>query len=926
MSAQPTDHRRAFEKYRREVAETQVVSSLRFGILVVIALHLPFLVLDYSFYGDRFEALAIGRVTNAISLGIVYALAPRWPVPSMLFALMNAGLHLIVIIGFAGGVSSLYFPGLMLLFLGMPVLLPMTSMQAGVVVGTLFACFASLPLAGFGEFGTREYFVNLFFPGAAAIECVFSCALLEKLRFRDFLRREEIAAARDQLAKLDDAKNRFSANVHHELRTPLTLMIAPLDSLRGGDYGQVSDQAKAVLGVMYANGQRLLKLINDLLDLAKLEDKKFSLVKQEIDLVPFIEEIVRGAQALAEKKGLRIERREGTSAVVNVLVDRDALDKILMNLVGNAIKFTNPGGLVSISCAEVEGGIQIEVADTGIGLEENQLVRIFDRFAQVDASATRKHEGTGIGLSLVGELVQLHGGRIWATSDGLGHGTRMHVFLPSAGLEESIHAESEAAAAVASSTPECAPVIQTARQIPTGSLIRVDRFVEIGASVDRWTDQNEGAAPVGEVGPERPTQTRPRVLVADDNRDMRELLRLVLDKEFDVDTAKNGLEALEKVRAEAPALVVTDVMMPGLSGTELCERIKTDARLREIPIMIVSSKAEGEMKVRGLELGADDYVAKPFHPREIMARARSLIRLREAQREAADRNVELQAALDQLHRAQTQLVQSERLAAVGELAAGIAHEVNNPVNYALNAARALKGISTEIQDVALRFDRLNLEDWNQFNAQASALREYLDEVDLPEVSRSIEDIVRIVSDGLERTKKLIGDLRDFAQPERERKRERIDIAAGIESTLRLVSRELAADSIELVREGTRSGVFVMGDLGALNQVLLNLLRNAHQAIGSVPCDARPAKPEIQVEVVDGPEAIEIRVSDNGPGIQPEVLPRIFEPFFTTKSAGHGSGLGLSMCRGIVESHGGRLQVEIVPDLRTTFSISLPKER
>ncbi len=148
MSDQPTLALNAFEKYRREVAETQVVASLRAGILVVVGLHLPFLLLDYSFHQESFMALAIARASNALSLAVVFAFARRWPVPAMLFALMNAGLHLVVIIGFAGGVSSLYFPGLMLLFLGMPVLLPMTSMQAGVVVGTLFACFAALPFAG----------------------------------------------------------------------------------------------------------------------------------------------------------------------------------------------------------------------------------------------------------------------------------------------------------------------------------------------------------------------------------------------------------------------------------------------------------------------------------------------------------------------------------------------------------------------------------------------------------------------------------------------------------------------------------------------------------------------------------------------------------------------------------------------------------
>lgn len=923
MAISAGDRYHPYAKYRREVAETQIVPSLRAGILIVIGLHLPFLVLDYQFYRENFPDLAVGRTTNAVSLAIILAFARRWPVTAMLIALMNAGLHLVAIIGFAGGVSSLYFPGLMLLFLGMPVLLPMTSMQAGLVVGTLFACFAALPLAGFGEFGTRGYFVNLFFPGAAAIECIFSCALLERLRFRDFLRREEIAAARDELAKLDDAKNRFSANVHHELRTPLTLMIAPLDGLRTGEYGPVPEAVREVIAVMQSNGQRLLKLINDLLDLAKLEDKKFSLVRQRFDLAPFIEELVRSTQVLAERKGIRVASDISEASSLLVVADRSALDKILINLVGNAIKFTNPGGSVTLRYRPAAGGIEIEVEDTGIGLEADQLARIFDRFAQVDASATRKHEGTGIGLSLVSELVQLHDGRVWATSRGLGQGTTMHVYLPDAEPDE-VPALEEAI--VDAKTFTCGVrenPADTAVDARTAASIRVDRFVEIGVSVERWHDQNEEirkiAAPTADGA-----VARPRVLVADDNRDMRELLRFVLHKEFTVETAKNGLEAFERIQASPPALVITDVMMPGLSGIELCERLKASEALADIPVMIVSSKAEGEMKVRGLELGADDYVTKPFHPREVIARARSLVRLREAQREIARRNVDLEATLDRLNRTQTQLIHSEKLAAVGQLAAGIAHEVNNPVNYALNAARVLKSLGNEVQEVVGRVEQLPIENRDRLFKEAKGLRAYLDEIDISEVSRSLDEVVRIVTEGLERTRKLVGDLRDFAIPRASNGYQRVDLAAGLESTIRLVSREIAADGIKLERRGPIAGVPVDGDLGALNQVVLNLLRNAHQAIRGQDSRANPAAHRIVLEIVEGAAEIEVRVSDDGPGIDSNVLPRVFDPFFTTKSPGQGSGLGLSMCRGIVEAHAGRMSVESQVGCGATFVMTLPR--
>jgi signal transduction histidine kinase len=298
MPSERTDNSQRYADYRREVAANQIAASLRAGILIVVGLHLPVLALDYAFFRDDFAALAGIRLSNALMLAVFWGLVPRWPVSSMLASLVVAGGHLVAVIAVAGGIPSLYYPAIMLLFLGMPVLLPLTSRQAAVVSSVVFGLFASQPLLGFGEFPANVFMINLLLPGLAAVECVVSCALLDRLKFQDYLRREEIAAARDELAKLDDAKTRFSANVHHELRTPLTLMLAPLDGLREGDYGQSSPAAARVLGTMQSNGQRLLKLINNLLDLAKLENQEFSISRQPLELVDFVEDLIEGTRSL----------------------------------------------------------------------------------------------------------------------------------------------------------------------------------------------------------------------------------------------------------------------------------------------------------------------------------------------------------------------------------------------------------------------------------------------------------------------------------------------------------------------------------------------------------------------------------------------------------------------------------------------------
>jgi CheY-like chemotaxis protein len=310
-----------------------------------------------------------------------------------------------------------------------------------------------------------------------------------------------------------------------------------------------------------------------------------------------------------------------------------------------------------VSGRACEEGIHITVSDTGIGIPRVHLEKVFDRFAQVDASATRRHEGTGIGLSLVRELVRLHGGRVWAESEGEGCGTQMHVILP---IGEPDAAQGEAAfqasdgRTIAAAGSFEAMASELSLELEGSS---DERFAEIEYSVERWAGARTES--VGEeVGPRHPPGT-PEVLIAEDNAEMRRLLAFLIGREFRVRVASNGRRALEAVRESAPEVVVTDVMMPEMSGTDLCQALKQDPETRGIPVILVTSKAEREMKIEGLEMGADDYVTKPFHPRELLARVRSLVRLRQLQEEIAAQNASLEASNAELERALTELKEAE---------------------------------------------------------------------------------------------------------------------------------------------------------------------------------------------------------------------------------------------------------------------------
>jgi signal transduction histidine kinase len=370
---------------------------------------------------------------------------PRWCQNAIALSL---GAEILLMIYYTGGPSSDYYVGLIILCVGMPVMLPYRRREALVITGLFLCAFAISPLFVQQPYETKRFLTALVFIASGCVECVVSSGLLMKARISDFQQRAELEESRDRLAALDEAKARFSANVHHELRTPLTLILAPLDALRLGEFGEVSPVIEKTLRTMHINGKRLSKMINNLLDLAKVESQSFEIHRRPIDLAKVIREVVEGAADLAARKGLSLEIEppgDGQGAP-RVNADLDALEKVVMNLVGNALKFTEPGGSITVSIetgVDVDGldGVRVAVTDTGIGLPTDQLGRVFDRFSQVDSSATRKHEGTGIGLSLALELVELHGGRIWAESEGEGCGTSMIFWLPVGEVDAAVEEE-----------------------------------------------------------------------------------------------------------------------------------------------------------------------------------------------------------------------------------------------------------------------------------------------------------------------------------------------------------------------------------------------------------------------------------------------------------------------------------------------------
>ncbi len=929
METVPPRTAESFADYREFVRRELMPPALRIAVPCGLAIVLGFIPLDAIAEPQMWRVFAPIRVATAgVMGGLYWAFRSRAPEVASIGMGLSIGMMLVAISAFTGAGTSPYYSGLVLLFGAFPVIIPVTIRQTVLVCGATSLCFFLMVAVGSDGTGSTTVVFHGLVLSSAFILAVASSVNLEKIRYSDFSKRRELECARDRLEDLDRAKSRFTANIHHELRTPLTLMLAPIEAMRSGDMGDIPSGLDRTLRTMQSNGLRLLKLINGLLDLAKIESEQLSVRRVPIELRRLVADIVDGALPMAERKGLHL-RAEGFDGLPTANVDPDALEKVLVNLIGNALKFTDSGGITVRGAPAAAGdgrgldaeGVHIVVEDTGVGIPEHQLARVFDRFAQVDGSATRKHEGTGIGLSLVQELVALHGGRVWATSEGDGHGSQMHVLLPLGEAdddpEEEVLLEAGGNRALSAAKSFEALASETSMDLEHAG---EGRFAAVEHTVSRWEATRHGDEWVFEL-PEHAEGT-PEIVIAEDNAEMRRLLAFLLGREFRVRPTRNGLEALEAVREQAPELVVTDVMMPEMSGTELCRAIKQDGALRGVPVMLVTSKAEREMKIEGLELGADDYVTKPFHPRELLARARSLVRIRSLQLELREQNAalessnaELAQALEELKEAEVQLVQAERLAAVGELSAGVAHEVNNPLNFARNSLAALRAYADDIQGLVSWVGELDADDPQTLRVQLLQLERKKREMGFEDMASELAELVGIVTEGLDRTARLVADLRDFAAPGRSG-HAIVDVGAGLRSTLQLLGHQLREAGIATEVEIAADLPAVFGDPGGLNQVFLNLLKNAIEAF-----EGEEGTISVQAKRVDG--ELEVRVADTGSGIEADVQSRLFEPFFTTKQAGQGTGLGLAMSDRIVREHGGRIELASTPGEGTRVTVVLP---
>lgn len=662
------------------------------------------------------------------------------------------------------------------------------------------------------------------------------------------------------LAELDRAKTTFFSNVSHEFRTPLTLMLGPLEELLSRTNGTLLPADRAHVNTAYENALRLLKLVNALLDFSRIEANRAQATYTPVDLCAYTTELACLFESAAAKAGLTytVDCRLLSE---DIFVDREMWEKIIFNLISNALKFTFDGG-IEILLSDTPGHAELVVRDTGTGIPQAELPNVFKRFHRIHNNRARSHEGTGIGLALTKELVELHGGTITVSSTE-GKGTTFTVCIPkgNAHLDKSRISKDTGGYVISNA-------------------LRQSYLHEMSL----WNAESDGGA--GTHATVMHPDREGLVLVADDNVQMLSYVSHILEPHWKVATVRDGVAAMTFLQHTRPDLILSDVMMPNMNGFELLANVRQDASLKDIPFILLSARAGNEATVEGLDKGANDYLVKPFHAQELVARVAAQFEIQRLRTGSADLEQKvLERTLD-LSRTNDQLQQYAYVAS---------HDLQEP----------LRKITF--------FSELLL----QRNGYDAATRGYLEKI------FSASGRMRI----------LINDLLNFSKL--------ADTDTAYERTdLNVIMQDVLADFELLI---TQKEATVMYDkLPVIEAVPLQMRQLFFNLIGNaLKFTAEGRKPVITVSVaIAGEEELQelshyrnttryykISIADNGIGFASKYELTIFEMFrrLNDRSQFTGTGIGLALCKKIIINHNGGISASGRENAGAVFTMLLPEQ-
>ncbi|PAW78056.1 MAG: hypothetical protein B9S32_09215 [Verrucomicrobia bacterium Tous-C9LFEB] len=860
----------AFFEYNRSVR----IASSKIACMLVIVLMPVGVSLDYLVYPQFSGFFLVLRLICSLLALLLWRLLET-SFGTKHFRVLGMGwfvlpsLFISLMIYYADGALSPYYAGLNLVLIAVSWVAQVDFLESLIATGLTLLMY-TLACIAHGGGTTSDYFNNYYFIVLTGVIVVTGSYFLNTLRFREYALRSEVDRSRRELeetnaklVELDRAKSAFFANVSHELRTPLTLLIGPLERLRHPSSREAASDQVEMLDIMYNNAMRLLRLINDLLDLVRLDSGTIRVHRQQVELVPFLEGIAKSVTPMSQQRKLQFDCNLNIPKDCRVHIDRDKVEKIILNLLFNSFKFTPESGTVQLDARMDGDRLVLVVSDTGKGIAAGDLSRIFDRFWQGDDTSTRRFQGVGIGLALVKELAGAHGGSVDVKSE-VDKGTVIRVEVNT--KEDELMAAAEPLA------------VKNEVAVDSEWLEGLYRRAEFFPS-HVWAGNATIAAPV-EDG-----RNKPLVLVADDEPEMRRFLTAQLKELYTVCEARNGSEALELARSRDFTLILLDLMMPGIDGITLTRLLRETPGTSSVPIVILTARTDEDSKMQALEAGATDFLTKPFASSELAVRCRNLVLWYQLQNRLSAKSKELEEALEQIKQTETHLVHQAKMASLGQLSAGLMHEINNPLNFANTAAHLIRK----------RLANATLEN-----------------------RESIEKPLQDLMDGIGRVANIVGSLRSFTHPDSS-DFGRVDVKDIIETAARFVQIDSMGIALDLKVE---PGLAVRGNRNQLLHLLINLLQNASDSLR----EKSAAEKRIEVGAVLQNGHICLTCWDNGKGIKAQDLTKIFDAFYTTKRVGEGVGLGLSICHRIVKNHQGEIRVESQENEFCRFNVTLQPDR
>ena len=864
----------------------QRLSTASLACTLVLILMPLGVVLDYFVYREKLaEFFALRLACSVLAAALWYL--HRIPFGTKHYRLLGLPIALVPaaaivwMIYRTQGPDSPYYAGLNLIMLSVSVVVRWNLVESIAAVLAVTSLYLGVTLPGLSPDQRGNFINNLYFLFLTGIIVVAGNYLFNRLRLQEFRLRFELNRNRVQLEEsnkklkeMDEVKSRFFANISHELRTPLTLLLAPLETMLNRFRSAFDEETRGLLVTMHSNGMRLLKLINDLLDLVRLESGVLAVRREPMDINDFIKGLASAARQMATDKRIALETHVDPSLGM-IMGDRDKLEKIILNLQFNALKFTPAGGRVDLRAEKIGEEMVLTVKDTGMGIAEKNLPNVFSRFWQADDSSRRKFQGVGIGLALVKELTELQEGAVSVTSE-LGKGTTFTVRLPHLpATEEQIAAHKTAAEEAAASSPAVAAGTTVSNQEwLTGLYRRAEMFPGV-AAVQETVRRVENVR----------NANLPKLLVADDEPDMLRFLKSQLTNHYQVIEAVDGQQAVEKASQFLPDIVLLDMMMPEKDGLQACKELRERSTTQSIPVILLTARADEETKLKALEVGASDFLAKPFSTTELHVRIKNLVDSHHYQRTLSKQNTKLANTIEQLKETEAQLVQTEKLASLGRMSAGIIHEINNPLNFATT------GLYTLRHKVAIIS---------------------------PEQQEEYQEILQDVEEGIRRVKTIVSDLRSFSHFENDRI-DQVEVAELVTASLRFLSHEIK--NKVRVEQRIAEHQSIWANKNRMINVMVNLLQNGIDAIKRKAYDGEEPTLTIEGRVENGHSLIVVR--DNGEGIEQSNLDKIFDPFFTTKDVGEGMGLGLSICYRVVQQYDGEIRVRSERGKFCEFTLDFP---